>query len=71
MEYAFKTMRDNEEMYYYDIGRGLYQRFGDSVIREYVEILNPKVKTHTVNEIIQKIKRRTYTTEMNSTITLT
>ena len=33
---------------------------GDSVIREYVEILNPKVKTHTVNEIIQKIKRRTY-----------
>ena len=61
MEYAFKTMRDNEEMYYYDIGRGLYQRFGDSVIREYVEILNPKVKTHTVNEIIQKIKRRTYT----------
>jgi phage/plasmid-associated DNA primase len=59
-EYAFKTMRDNEEMYYYDIGRGLYLRFGDSVIREYVEILNPKVKTHTVNEIIQKIKRRTY-----------
>jgi putative DNA primase/helicase len=48
-------------MYYYDIGRGLYLRFGDSVIREYVEILNPKVKTHTVNEIIQKIKRRTYT----------
>ena len=59
-EYAFKTMRDNEEMYYYDIGRGLYLRFGDSIIREYVEILNPKVKTHTVNEIIQKIKRRTY-----------
>ena len=59
-EYTFKTMRDNEEMYYYDIGRGLYLRFGDSIIREYVEILNPKIKTYTVNEIIQKIKRRTY-----------
>ena len=59
-EYAFKTMRDNDEIYYYDIGRGFYLRFGDSIIREYVEILNPKVKTHTVNEIIQKIKRRTY-----------
>ena len=59
-EYTFKTMRDNEEMYYYDIGRGLYLRFGDSIIREYAEILNPKIKTYQVNEIIQKIRRRTY-----------
>ena len=59
-EYSLKTMRDNEEMYYYEIGRGLYLRFGDSIIKEYVEILYPKIKTHTVNEIIQKIKRRTY-----------
>jgi P4 family phage/plasmid primase-like protien len=59
-EYTFKTMRDNEEMYSYDIGRGLYLRSGDSIIREYVEILSPKIKTYVVNEIIQKIKRRTY-----------
>jgi P4 family phage/plasmid primase-like protien len=59
-EYSLKTMRDNEEMYYYDISRGLYLRLGDSVIKEHLEILSPKIKTHTVNEIIQKIKRRTY-----------
>jgi P4 family phage/plasmid primase-like protien len=59
-EYTFKTMRDNEEMYSYDIGRGLYLRSGDSIIREYVEIFSPKIKTYVVNEIIQKIKRRTY-----------
>jgi len=57
-EYTFKTIRDNEEMYYYDIGRGLYLRFGETIIREYVELLNPKIKTYVVNEIIQKIKRR-------------
>ena len=59
-EYTFKTMRDNEEMYYYDVYRGLYLGFGDSIISEYVEVLNPKIKTYMVNEIIQKIKRRTY-----------
>ena len=59
-EYSLKTMRDNEEMYYYDVGRGLYLNLGDSVIKEYLEILNPKIRTHTVNEIIQKIKRRTF-----------
>jgi len=59
-DYTFKTMRDNEEIYCYDTARGVYLRFADSIIREYVEILNPKIKTYEVNEIIQKIKRRTY-----------
>ena len=53
-------MRDNEEIYYYDIKPGVYHRFGDRVIKEYVEILNPSIKTFQVNEIILKIKRRTY-----------
>jgi P4 family phage/plasmid primase-like protien len=60
IEYTFKTVRDNEEMYYYGIGRGVYLGSGDSIIREYLEILSPKIKTYIVNEIIQKIKRRTY-----------
>lgn len=58
-EYTFKTMRDNDEIYYYDVYRGVYVGFGDATIKEYVEVLNPKIKTHTVNEIVQKIKRRT------------
>jgi len=57
-EFTFKTMRDNEEIYYYDTA-GLYRKFGDRVIKEYVEIIHPNIKTFQVNEIIQKIKRRT------------
>jgi P4 family phage/plasmid primase-like protien len=59
-EYSLVTMRDNEEMYYYNAASGVYLKFGDSIIKEYLEILNPKIKSYTVNEIIQKIKRRTY-----------
>jgi D5 N terminal like len=59
-EYSVKTIRDNEEIYYYGISRGVYLKFGDSIIKEYLEILNPKIKSYAVNEIIQKIKRRTY-----------
>ena len=59
-EYSLKTMRDNEEIYYYDINTGVYHRFGDRVIKEYVEILHPSIKTFQVNETILKIKRRTY-----------
>jgi putative DNA primase/helicase len=58
-EFTFKTMRDNEEIYYYDTTAGLYRKFGDRIIKEYVEILHPSIKTFQVNEIIQKIKRRT------------
>jgi P4 family phage/plasmid primase-like protien len=59
-EFSFKTMRDNEEIYCYDNNVGVYLGFGDSIIREYVEVLQPKIKTYQVNEIVQKIKRRTY-----------
>ena len=43
-EFTFKTMRDNEEIYYYDTA-GLYRKFGDRVIKEYVEIIRPSIKT--------------------------
>ena len=59
-EFTFRTMRDNEEIYYYNTMTGVYNRFGDRVIKEYVEILSPSIKTLDVNEIIQKIRRRTY-----------
>lgn len=58
-EFTFKTMRDNEEIYYYNTTLGVYHRFGDRVIKEYAEVLCPRIKTFQVNEIIQKIKRRT------------
>lgn len=59
-EFTFKTMRDNEEIHYYNTTIGVYHRFGDRAIKEYVEILNPSIKTLYVNEILQKIKRRIY-----------
>jgi P4 family phage/plasmid primase-like protien len=59
-EFSFKTMRDNDEIYYYHNDTGVYLAFGDSIIKEYVEVLDPNIKTYQVNEIVQKIKRRTY-----------
>lgn len=59
-EFTFKTMRDNKEIHYYNTTIGVYHRFGDRAIKEYVEILNPSIKTLYVNEILQKIKRRIY-----------
>ena len=59
-EFSFKTMRDNDEIYYYHNDIGVYLAFGDSIIKEYVEVLDPNIKTYQVNEIVQKIKRRTY-----------
>ena len=58
-EYSLVTMRDNEEIYYYNTTVGVYRIFGDRIIKEYLEVLYPKIKTHIVNEVIQKIKRRT------------
>ncbi len=57
-EYSLVTMRDNEEIYYYNTTMGAYRSFGDRIIKEYLEVLYPKIKTHIVNEVIQKIKRR-------------
>jgi uncharacterized protein DUF5906/D5-like protein/bifunctional DNA primase/polymerase-like protein len=60
IKFSFKTMRDNEEIYYYHNDVGVYVGFGESIIREFVEVLDPNIKTYQVNEIVQKIKRRTY-----------
>jgi hypothetical protein len=49
-EFTFKTMRDNEELYYYHNTTGVYLGFGESIIREYVEVLDPNIKTYQVNE---------------------
>jgi P4 family phage/plasmid primase-like protien len=58
-EYAFKTIKDNEEIYYYDFKRGVYSQGGEWLIKEQCEILYPQVPTHMVQEVINHIKRRT------------
>jgi P4 family phage/plasmid primase-like protien len=58
-EYTFKTMRDTKEIYYYDNNKGLYVNGGEWLIQERAEILNSKVRTVQVNEVINHIRRRT------------
>jgi P4 family phage/plasmid primase-like protien len=59
-EFSFKTMKDTCEMYVFDELRGVYNRFGEVVIKEQSEILCPEISTHKVNEIIEKLRRRTF-----------
>ena len=58
-EYFFVTMRDNEDVYYYN-GEGLYVLGGESLINELCELMCPQIKTHELNEVVGHIKRRTY-----------
>jgi P4 family phage/plasmid primase-like protien len=58
-EYTFKTMKDTKEIYYYDDDKGLYLNGGEWLIQEHAEILNSKVRTVQVNEVINHIRRRT------------
>jgi P4 family phage/plasmid primase-like protien len=58
-EYTFKTMKDTKEIYYYDDNKGLYVNGGEWLIQEYAEMLNSKIRTVQVNEVINHIRRRT------------
>jgi D5 N terminal like len=59
--YTFKTLKDTEEIYYYDIGRGIYVTGGESLIKSEAENIAPDISTNQVNEIINHIIRRTLT----------
>jgi P4 family phage/plasmid primase-like protien len=59
--YTFKTLKDTEEIYYYDIGRGIYVTGCESLIKSEAENIAPDISTNQVNEIINHIIRRTLT----------
>jgi hypothetical protein len=58
-EYTFKTMKDNDEIYYYDSDKGLYVTHGEWLIKEHCESTQPEITTHQVQEIINHVKRKT------------
>jgi P4 family phage/plasmid primase-like protien len=58
-EYTFKTMKDNDEIYYYDSDKELFVTHGEWLIKEYCETLRPEITTHQVQEIINHVKRKT------------
>jgi len=71
---VFKTIRENEDLLWYDEEKGVYRENGEVVVKELCEQLwtnrkilehfKPaklkKLTTHFVNEVINTIKRRTY-----------
>jgi putative DNA primase/helicase len=57
--YTFKTLKDTEEIYYYNPARGIYTPGGESLIKSEVEKEMPEISTNQVNEILNHIIRRT------------
>ena len=60
-EFEFKTMNDTKELYYYDSNHGVYVSTGECTIEAQLELLYPEISTYKVQEVLQKIKRRTLT----------
>jgi P4 family phage/plasmid primase-like protien len=58
-EFTFKTMIDNEQIYYYDNDKGLYAAGGEWMIKQYCEMMHIEITTHQVQEVINHIKRKT------------
>jgi hypothetical protein len=52
-------MEDTGQVYYYNEYAGIYVRTGESLIKEQLEILRPNISNKLVNEVLQKVKRRT------------
>jgi P4 family phage/plasmid primase-like protien len=57
-EYTLKTLKDTEEIYYYDIDKGVYVQGGEWLVKEQCEILYPQIQTYKVQEVINHTKRR-------------
>jgi putative DNA primase/helicase len=58
--YNFATMRDNDEIYYYDSKMGIYVKRGEIFIKSELAAMHAYIPTHQVNEIISTIKSKTY-----------
>ncbi len=59
-DHVFKTMKDTGEIYCYDPENGIYKSDGKIKIEILCEVLKADIKTQTVTEVVNKIKRRTY-----------
>jgi P4 family phage/plasmid primase-like protien len=60
-DHNFKTMKDNEELWYYT--NGYYIPIGEAVIKEIVQQQEPiheLINSHFISEIIKSVQRKTY-----------
>lgn len=61
MKHPFKTMIDNEEMWYYK--EGCYYPNAENIVKKILqdqETIKTKLSSNFVNEVIQSVKRKTY-----------
>lgn len=58
-QYELKTMRDNEDMYYYNESKGAYIPEAERLIKEYCYSVKPDIKTLLVREVTNNINGRT------------
>jgi len=60
--YCFKTMSDTKEIYHYDESKGIYVSGAEIIIESQAELMTEgEVTTSIVNEVMNHIRRRTYT----------
>jgi P4 family phage/plasmid primase-like protien len=58
-QYTLKTMRDNEDMYYYNETKGVYAFEAERLIKEYCYSVKPDVRAILVREVTNNINGRT------------
>ena len=59
--YNFATLKDTDEIYYYDSNRGIYLKGGEILIKSELASMHAYIPTYQVTEIIHTIKSKTYT----------
>ncbi|HET9806206.1 MAG TPA: phage/plasmid primase, P4 family [Nitrososphaeraceae archaeon] len=60
-QYNFATLKDTDEIYYYDSNRGIYVKGREVFIKSELAAMQTYMPIHQVNEIINTIKSKTYT----------
>lgn len=59
--YKFKTMLDNEELWFYR--NGYYKPIGEAIVKDIIqqqEPLKPYLSSHFISEVVNSVKRKTY-----------
>ena len=60
-QYTFATMKDNDEICYYDSDKGIYVKGGEVFIKSELAAMHTYIPSHHIKEIINTIKSKTYT----------
>jgi putative DNA primase/helicase len=59
-QYIFVTTTKDEELFYYDIEKGIYCPDTEWLIKQQCRILHSKIKSYEIEEVIKFIKDSTY-----------